>query len=307
MGWIFWVTGAIILIGFLIGVYKGAVKIAVSLLTMMVTLVIVVFITPYVADLISDKTPMDDMIKDEVSSTMTDAATSQLLGGDGEEGGLSEEAVRKALDAAGVSEEQMEQAGISVDDIVNGEITADDLAEYGISSSILDGAQNSDAGDAVEEAVENAEIPKDVQVQAIEQAELPDIFKTLLSANNNNEIYKELGVETFAQYVGQFLADLVVHIVSFLCSFILISIILRAVVFALDIVADLPVLGLLNRIAGGGVGILCALIIVWVIFVIITLLYITGPGKAVYEAIQNNEMLKLIYDYNPIMKLATKL
>ena len=113
-----------------------------------------------------------------------------------------------------------------------------------------------------------------------------------------------LGVKTFAEYVGSFLAKLVIHVVAFLCTFILVTIIIRAVVFALDIVSSLPVLGLLNRMAGGVIGILGAMIIVWTLFVLITLLYTTSFGKEAYAMIQSDSILQMLYTYNPIMKLA---
>ena len=45
-------------------------------------------------------------------------------------------------------------------------------------------------------------MPKDLQIKAIEMAELPEVFKSLLSDNNNDVIYEKLGVKTFAEYVG---------------------------------------------------------------------------------------------------------
>lgn len=302
MNWVLMTMGAIILIGFLIGVYRGAIRIAVSLVTTVVTIVLVTFATPFVADAISEFTPLDDMIKSQVSSTMANAAASQVLGEEG--GGLSEESVRQVLGAAGITEEQLAGFGISIDDIVSGRVSGDELAQYGISSSLLDGLKDSGA---VQDAIENAEIPRDMQVAAIEAADLPELFKSLLSTNNNSEIYEELGVDTFAQYVGHFLAKLIINIVAFLCTFLLVTIILRAIIFALDVVSELPVLGVVNRIAGGAVGALCALVIVWVLFVVITLLYVTSVGKEIYEAVQGSEILKMLYDYNPIMKLAAKI
>ena len=70
---------------------------------------------------------------------------------------------------------------------------------------------------------------------------------------------------------------------------------------------DLPVLGILNRLAGGAVGFACALIIVWVLFIVVTLLYTTVIGKDVYDTVQGNGMLKMLYDCNPIMKMAAKI
>ena len=301
MDWLLLVIGGIFLIGFGIGVYRGAIRIAVSLATTIVTIIVVVFATPHVAKLISDKTPLDDMIISQVSKTMANAATSQVLDGDGDTANVSEEDVRKVLEAAGITEEQLAQYGISVSDIVNGNISGDELAQYGISSSLLDGLRNSGT---VEKAIEEAEIPRDVQMAAIEKAELPEIFKELLSTNNNSEIYNELGAETFAQYVGRFLAKLIINIIAFLAVFILLTIVLRAVIFALDVVSNLPVLGFVNRLAGGGAGLLCALVVVWVLFIIITLLYTTSFGKEMYDVILGNDITKMIYENNPIMKLA---
>lgn len=300
MNWLLITVGAIFLISIIVGIYKGAIKIAVSLATTIVTLLLVFFATPYVAKAIAKYTPLDDLIKSQAVSAMANVATSRVT----EEGGLSESSVRKVLEAAGVTEDMLSQYGISIEDIVNGSISSEDLAKYGISSNVLDGLSDDKKG-SIEDAINEAEIPRDVQVAAIEKADLPDVFKNLLSVNNNSEIYKELGVDTFGQYVGSYLARLIINIVAFLCTFVLITIVLRAIVFALDIVSNLPVLGLVNRLAGGAIGAIGALFIVWTIFVVITLLYTTSAGKEMYRMIQSDAILKTIYEYNPIMKLAT--
>lgn len=294
--------GLIFLICIIVGIYKGAIKIAVSLVTTLLTLVLVFFATPFVADLIETKTPVDSMIQDQVVKTMAGVAADQIAGE--VEAGINAEDVKKALKAAGISEEKMEEYGISVDDIVKGEVTSEQLAEYGISKDLLDGIDGKGSKE-IEEAVEKADVPKDLQIQAIEMAELPEVFKTLLLDNNNDEIYEELGVKTFAEYVGQFLSKLIIHIVAFLCTFLLVTIVLRAIVFALDIVSELPVLGFFNRLAGGVIGAAGGLIIIWILFIVITLLYVTSFGRELYQAIQDNAVLNTLYDNNPLMKLAT--
>lgn len=294
--------GLIFLICVIVGIYKGAIKIAVSLVTTLLTLVIVFFATPFVADLIESKTPVDSMIKDQVMKTMASVASEQLAGA--QEGGIDAEDVRKALEAAGVSEEKLQEYGISIDDIVNGEISSEQLAEYGISKDVLAGL-GTEGSTGIEEALENADIPKDLQIKAIEMAELPEVFKSLLSDNNNDVIYEKLGVKTFAEYVGEFLSKLIIHIVAFLCTFLLVTIVLRAIIFALDIVSELPVLGFFNRLAGGVVGAAGGLIIIWLFFVVITLLYVTAFGREIYQVIQENAILNMLYENNPLMKLAT--
>ena len=242
MNWLLVTVMVIFLISIVVGALRGAIKILVSLVTTLITFVIVFFVTPYVSDAIVKFTPLDEAIESQVSNTIANATISQLGGG---EGGMTAEGVRKALGAAGLNEDALAQYGITVEDIVNGNISKSDLAKYGISGSILDGllVGEQTAADAMDEA----EIPRDIQMEAIRNADLPDVFKSLLMVNNNSEIYEQLGVTTFAQYVGGFMAKLFIDIVSFLCTFLLVTIIFRAIVFALDIVAELPGIGAVNH------------------------------------------------------------
>ena len=159
--------------------------------------------------------------------------------------------------------------------------------------------------DVVETSDDSEDVPKDVQISAIEKAQLPEVFKSLLISNNNAAIYEDLGVDSFVGYVASFLASLILNIISFLLTFIVITIVLRAVLFSLNVIEDLPALGIFNRIAGGFLGMAGVLIIVWVAFVLITLLYALGVGKGVFDLIQNDDILSFIYDLNPVMKLAT--
>ena len=81
----------------------------------------------------------------------------------------------------------------------------------------------------------------------IKSADIPEVFKNLLLKNNNKEMYDELGVTTFPQYIGAYVARLVINIIAFILTFIVVTVIIRAVVFALDIVSELPVIGSSGR------------------------------------------------------------
>lgn len=312
MNWVAATVGIIFLICIIIGICQGAIRIAVSLATTLVTLLIVFFATPYVAKAIAQYTPVDEMIEQQVSAAIMDAVRTHLSGDIDSlaGGGISREDVEDALGAAGISEADLEAQGISVDDIMEGNIDDELLSQLGIEDKLPSAEDESskeeeDGGEG--SILDNVEIPRDLQQEAINAADMPDIFKDLLSVNNNSEIYEELGVNTFAQYVGSFLAKLIINIISYLGTFVIVTIILRAIIFALDIIAELPVLGLINRLAGGAIGFVGAAIIVWILFIVVTLLYTTVIGKDVYLAIQGNGILKFLYDNNPIMGMAAKI
>lgn len=310
MDWVLATVGIIFLICIIIGICQGAIRIAVSLATTLLTLLIVFFATPHVAKAIAQYTPMDEMIEQKVSAAIMDAAKTHLSEGIGDltGGGLSEEDIENALSAAGISEEELAAQGISIGDIMEGNIDEELLSQLGIADKLPSGDDEGGEGDSEDIGIlDNMEIPRDMQQEAINAADLPDIFKDLLAVNNNSEIYEELGVNTFAQYVGSFLAKVIINIISYLGTFLIATIILRAIIFALDIVAELPVFGLINRLAGGVIGFVGAAIIVWILFVVVTLLYTTVIGKDIYQAIQGNGILKFLYDNNPIMSMAAKI
>lgn len=297
MNILFLVVCGMILTGVLVGFAKGAVKIAVSLVATILTIAIVFFAAPYVSKAIVKMTPVDEMIEEQCVKTM-----SRIVQGDApKSGGLTEEQVRAALAGAGISDKALEKAGFTVEDIVSGKVSGSDLAKAGISSGILNGHKTEE----VKQSILDAELPRQVQIAAIESAELPDVFKELLLSNNNNEVYQRLGVTTFGGYVSKYLAKLIIDICAFLGTFIIATIVIRAIVFALDFVAELPVLGILNRLSGMFVGAAIALIIVGFVFVAITLIYSTSIGKTMMEMIDQSKFLSYLYAHNYIMKIMT--
>lgn len=160
--------------------------------------------------------------------------------------------------------------------------------------------------DEEQEEVEAKEFTREEQITMLENAELPDFVKELLLENNNSEIYKSLGVSLFSDYVGSYLARLLANAIGFLLTFLVVSIIVRTILYMLGIISDLPVIGGINRVAGGALGLGTGLIVVWILFIMITLLYDTGLGKACFENIAENEFLTFLYNNNILMQYITK-
>lgn len=165
---------------------------------------------------------------------------------------------------------------------------------------------NQESQEDKQEEIEAKEFTREEQIAILENAKLPDFTKELLLENNNSEIYESLGVSKFGDYVGSYLAKLFANIIGFLLTFLVISIVVRTVLYMLGIISDLPVIGGLNRLAGGALGVGTGLIIVWVLFIVITLMYDTNIGKLCFENIAESELLTLLYDNNILMKYITK-
>ena len=84
----------------------------------------------------------------------------------------------------------------------------------------------------------------------IESLFLPEALKNSMIGNNNYEAYMALGVETFRDYVGVFLANIVINAIALLTVFIGSFIILKLFGRGLSIVNHIPLIGMANRILG---------------------------------------------------------
>lgn len=84
----------------------------------------------------------------------------------------------------------------------------------------------------------------------IESLVLPEALKTSMVGNNNYEAYSALGVNSFGDYIGVFLANVVVNAIAVLLVFIVSLILLRIVARCLGAVNKIPLLGLANRVLG---------------------------------------------------------
>lgn len=156
------------------------------------------------------------------------------------------------------------------------------------------------------EIPEELDASQDMQIELIENANIPDMFQQLLLENNNPEIYEALGVTSFSEYIAKYLAKLIANIISFLLTLLVVTIVVRIVLYIVGIIGDLPVIGGVNRLAGAVVGLGTGLVCVWVLFIIITLLYNTDLGVRCLQSIEGNEFLTYLYDHNILMNYITK-
>lgn len=200
-----------------------------------------------------------------------------------------------------------------IDDMIQKKMVAmmtPDIGEIDFTGTELEGIDLENADITIEEVKEKLgeiEIPRQKQIELLEKANLPAVFRNGLLENNNSEAYKVLKVKSFPEYVGAYLSDIIIKMVAFLLTFVIMTILVRAVIFALDIITALPIIRGLNRFAGAFVGMLIALMIVWVGFFVITLLYNTQVGNQCFQWIGESEFLTFLYDKNIILEFATKL
>lgn len=145
------------------------------------------------------------------------------------------------------------------------------------------------------------------QVDVIEESELPESMKEMLLTNNNSEIYSILGVSTFVEYVGTYVAYWTIKVASYLLTLILVYFIIRTILFSLDLIAEIPIIRGLNSGLGAAVGVIVVLICVWLAFIVVLFFYQMDWSIACMAMIEDNIILNMLYQHNPIMNSLLKI
>lgn len=145
------------------------------------------------------------------------------------------------------------------------------------------------------------------QVSFIGKLPLPKAMRESLVENNNKEVYKAMAVDNFKEYVSQSVSRMVINAGAFLVVFIIVSIALSVICIALEILSKLPLINGLNKTAGLLAGLLQGIVVVWVLFLVLTVFAGTEGGQKVFQMINDSTFLSVLYNNNMLLKFITNL
>ena len=161
-----------------------------------------------------------------------------------------------------------------------------------------------------EDSAENATL--DTGLQIVDGLNLPESMKETLKealtqtvADNEAEAQAYAGekLEALETYICNVLTEMIINAIGFIVTFLLASIGVAALCFVLDIISKLPVLHQINTLAGAGVGALEGLVILWILFIVITMLGSTEFGQNALEMVSESKLLGFLYDSNILSKI----
>ena len=117
--------------------------------------------------------------------------------------------------------------------------------------------------------------------------------------------HRDKSVENIKEYITEYVSGVIINAVAFIITFILALIVLWALCFALDIVSKLPLLNQINKLAGLAAGLVHGMVIVWVVFILITVFGGAKFGQDAFAMIEDSELLSFIYNNNLLLKFVT--
>lgn len=145
------------------------------------------------------------------------------------------------------------------------------------------------------------------QRMLIEQLELPRQMKEALLENNNSEMYRLLGVETFLEYIISYLVNMILNLIGSIVLFILVNLSIRLMIRWLDLIAKLPILSGINQIAGAVLGGIQGLLCLWGGCVLADIFSQTAWASAILEQIHISVWLTFLYENNLVNWIFVKI
>lgn len=148
-------------------------------------------------------------------------------------------------------------------------------------------------------AIEGTYINDEENANTTEEIMMPTIVKKILT---DNETGDNIATD-IKEYISNELTNKLINAISFAISFVIITIVLRTTVFTLDIIANLPIIKGINQYAGLLLGAGEGLIIIWIFFLLVTIMGNTEFGTMINKYIEDSTFLSFIYNNNYFYKL----
>ncbi|MBO5353777.1 MAG: CvpA family protein [Lachnospiraceae bacterium] len=146
----------------------------------------------------------------------------------------------------------------------------------------------------------------------IDSLELPDSIKDTLKTSLTETLEeKEAEAADFVgdqlnaleTYICELLTNIILNAVGFFITFLIAAAGIAVLCFVLDVISRLPVLHQINTLAGLGLGALEGLVILWIVFIVITMLGSTEFGQSCMVMINESKILGFLYDSNVLAKI----
>ena len=154
--------------------------------------------------------------------------------------------------------------------------------------------------DTIEKSVSTMVKESKVDSTSIEKLNLPAQIEEKIMEGANDV------ASGFNEYLVETISNLILKALTFFIVMIVIYIILNIIIKVLDFVAKLPLFNSINKSGGLVIGLAKGLIYVCIACHVLTAFSDKAWAQEAFRQINNNKLLTIIYEYNPIIFLVTK-
>ena len=136
---------------------------------------------------------------------------------------------------------------------------------------------------------------------------IPSSIQEGLIRNNNPEIYKLLGAESFKEYIGGYIANFYLSIIAFIILWCFVKAILHLISENIRMLTKLPVINFADKWLGFGLGLIKGVIGIWIGTIVIAFLIGFPKFQALYVLLSQSTLGKWFYENNLILSIIDQL
>lgn len=287
------------------GFRKGFVKKFAAMVSLVLSIVLVSALLPYITQYLKERTPVYTFLVEQCTGIMEKQVLKSLTGsgsGDDTASGadtytnMGRDEIKTLLEQNGYDSAMLDQLSDAQLEIYKNQYIQQYLHQYlsGSSDSSTDSQGSTKSLTRIE------------QTEVIENLPLPEQLKDILLDYNNEEGYKGLGVSNFQDYLINFVATSVLNVVAYLVSIVVVQLLLWGIITLLNLMAHIPVIRVINRFAGMLLGLVQALLLLWVFFMILSLCSATTIGTQLISLVDQSTFLSRLYDSNLFLQVALR-
>lgn len=149
-------------------------------------------------------------------------------------------------------------------------------------------------------------LTEEEQESVIRSLPLPEMLRKQILKYNNKDGYRSLQVSTFQDYIIHYIASAILNILAFLLSVILVQVLIHVLIHCLKILSHVPGISFVNRLAGGAVGILQWLFLMWLFFLVLSMSQSTEIGQYLLKMVWDSDFLNMLYDSNLFIQIVLR-
>lgn len=138
--------------------------------------------------------------------------------------------------------------------------------------------------------------------ESIKEKIKESLANTLEQKENETAAYVGEKLDVLEEYICERLANIILNALGFVATLLLAAVGMAILCYVLNVISNLPVLHQINTVAGVAFGALEGIVVLWIVFIVITMLGSTGFGQTCMAMITESKVLSFLYDSNVLSR-----
>ena len=150
---------------------------------------------------------------------------------------------------------------------------------------------------------ERTELPQYVQKKWLESMGVPEELVNQILGSGAVREYQEEQLHSLASYAAKAVSEKIMKGIAFFLTLVLAVGFVTIAVKIVELIAEIPGISFLNRMGGAGLGVVRAVLWIWIFFAVVYCFQATHWGNVCMKQIQGDMALAWIRENNPVLML----